>query len=94
MHLKKKIKIEEFKVFALYLALPSLPFSRAVFRLGTLESIGDVQKLFFLLWVLSVRPMPRATGNLILIFFCCYGFPGRSGWACPGVGSMFEVLPR
>lgn len=85
-----KNKIREFKAFTLSLAMPSLPFSGAVFRLW------GAQKLCSALGSISrsqVRPMPKATGNLILIFFRCCGFLGRSGQACPGVGSVFQVLP-
>lgn len=83
--------------FTLLLALSSLPFSRTVFRLGVLESTGSVQKLCSALGFISrsrVRPVPRATGNLILTFFRCCGFRGRSGRACPGVSSVVVVLPR
>lgn len=92
-----KNKFRELKVFTLFLALPSLLFSRAVFRLGALESTGDVEKLCSALGFKSrsqVRPIPKATGNLILFFFRCCGFLGRSSQSCPGVGSVFEVLPR
>lgn len=62
-----------------------LPVTRSVFKHGILASThGNFQQLCSALGftlgitVSQVRPMPRAIGNLILMFFCCCGFMGRS----------------
>lgn len=46
-------KFKEFKVFTLFLTMPSLTFSRAVFRFGALEGTGDVQNLYSVLGFVS-----------------------------------------
>lgn len=61
----------------LFPSLSSMPSSRPVFKHGIFKSFVLLY-FTFNITPSQVRPMPRAVGNLILIFFCCCGFMGRS----------------